>query len=228
MASGEHQRAIASLNRAVSLGPVDLETDFAMGKAYLASGQHGLAILNEGLREYEALVDDDRTLAITLVRSFTAMQTPEIGQWDVYPWMKLTQSLGTNQCHYAILPHAGNWQDGNLYRAAEHFDLPLETAQAGRGGGQMPKDHSFLQVGPETIALSACKQCDQRDSLIVRLYNPTSDQVTGQIVCDRPLQQAWITNMNEERREPLKVTGNRVEVPFSHKQIMTVELVLKA
>ncbi|MEO2046721.1 MAG: glycoside hydrolase family 38 C-terminal domain-containing protein [Pirellulales bacterium] len=194
----------------------------------MSDGQHGLAILNEGLREYEAMVDDDRTLAITLVRSFTAMQTPVIGQWDVYPWMKLAQSLGTNQCHYAILPHAGNWQDGNLYRAAEHFDLPLETAQAGRGGGQMPKDHSFLQVGPETIALSACKQCDQRDSLIVRLYNPTSEEVTGQIDCDRPLQEAWITNMNEERREQLKVTGNSVEIPFMHKQIVTVELALEA
>ena len=32
----------------------------------MSDGNLGLAILNEGLREYEAVVDDDRTLAITL------------------------------------------------------------------------------------------------------------------------------------------------------------------
>ncbi len=191
----------------------------------MSDGRHGLAILNEGLREYEALIDEDRTLAITLLRGFTAMQSPVIDQWDEYPWMKLAQSLGTNVCHYAILPHAGDWQQGNLYLEAEHFDLPLETAQAGRGGGEMPKEHSFLKIAPESIALSAMKKCDQRDSLILRLYNPTSEQIDGQIVCDRPLQEAWLTNMNEERREPLAVEAGTVEVSLGHKQIVTVELV---
>jgi len=194
----------------------------------LSDGVHGLAILNEGLREYEAVVDKDRTLAITLLRGFTAMQSPVIDQWDQYPWMKLAQSLGTNVCHYAILPHAGNWQQGNLYREAEHFDLPLETAQAGRGGGPLPKQHSFLEVGPDTIVLSALKKCDQRDSLILRLYNPTPDKVSGRIVCDRPLCEAWITNMNEQRRESLAAREGTVEVPFGHNEIVTLELVLEA
>ncbi|MEZ6071154.1 MAG: glycoside hydrolase family 38 C-terminal domain-containing protein [Pirellulales bacterium] len=38
----------------------------------MSDGKIGLAILNEGLREYEAVVDEDRTLAITLLRGFPA------------------------------------------------------------------------------------------------------------------------------------------------------------
>ena len=191
----------------------------------MSDGELGLAILNEGLREYEAVVDNDRTLAITLVRGFPAQQSPVIDQWDVYPWMKLAQSLGTNQCHYAIMPHAGDWQQGGLYRAADRFVLPLETAQAGKGGGEMPKQLSFVDVGPAEISLSALKKCDERDSMILRLFNPTDDEVTGQIACHRPIHEAWITNMNEERREQLTANGNSISVPFGHKQIVTLEII---
>ena len=83
------------------------------------------------------------------------MQSPVIDQWDVYPWMKLSQSLGINECHYAILPHGGDWLKGRLHEAAEQFELPLETAQAGRGGGDLPKQFSFLEISPPEIILSA-------------------------------------------------------------------------
>ena len=186
----------------------------------------GLAILNEGLREYEALVDEDRTLAITLVRGFPAQQSPVIDQWDVYPWMKLAQSLGVNECHYAIMPHAGDWQQAGLYREADQFVLPLETAQAGKGGGGMPKQLSFLEVGPEEITLSAMKKCDERDSMILRLFNPTDDAIEGTISCHQDIKEAWITNMNEERREQLTVSGTSINVPFAHKQVITLEIIL--
>jgi 2-O-(6-phospho-alpha-D-mannosyl)-D-glycerate hydrolase len=191
----------------------------------MSDGKAGLAILNEGLREYEAAVDDDRTLFITMLRAFPAMQSPVIDQWDVYPWMKLAQSLGINECHYAILPHAGDWQQGDLYCEAERFELPLETAQAGRGGGDMPRQFSFLEIAPQGIVPSALKKCDERDTLILRLFNPTSKDIAGRITCGRPVKEAWRTNLNEERREPLTVKDGEVRVPFRHKEIVTVELV---
>ena len=192
----------------------------------MSDGELGLAILNEGLREYEAVVDDDRTLAITLVRGFPAQQSPVIDQWDVYPWMKLAQSLGTNECHYAIIPHAGDWREGGLYGEADRFVLPLETAQAGKGGGEMPQRLSYVEVGPADVSLSAMKKCDERDSMILRLFNPTDDAVTGTVTCHGLISEAWLTNMNEERREQLTADGNSVSVPMGHKQIVTLELIL--
>ena len=41
--SGEPQRAVAMLNRAIALGPADLETDFIIGKAYLSLGDFAKA-----------------------------------------------------------------------------------------------------------------------------------------------------------------------------------------
>jgi alpha-mannosidase len=186
-----------------------------------------LAVLNDGIREFEAVDDDQRTLCITLLRGFTAMQSPVIDQWDVYPWMDLSQSLGSHQWRYAIMPHVGDWQDGNVYREAEKFNLPLEAAQAGRGNGDLPKQMSFIEIETKEIVLSALKKCEYRDTIILRLFNPTLKDVGANIRFFRPIKEAWLTNMNEERRERLPVNDHLVSIQFGHKKIVTCEVLLE-
>lgn len=185
----------------------------------------GVAIFNDGIREYEAVVDDDRTVAITLFRGFTATQSPVIDQWDIYPWMKLSQSLGENEWKYAIMPHSGNWEEGNIYREVERFNLPFETGQSGKGGGNLPKMMSFISIEPKEIVLSTMKRAEKSDSLILRLFNPTDKEIEGSIKTFKEMKEAWITNMNEKRREQLEVIGNTVNIIFDHKKIVTVEVV---
>jgi mannosylglycerate hydrolase len=192
----------------------------------ISDGKLGLAVINVGIREFEAVDDDQRTLCITLLRGFTAMQSPVIDQWDVYPWMELAQSLGSHQWRYAIMPHAGDWQEGDVYREAEKFNLPLEAAQAGRGKGDLPKQMSFIEIGAKDIVLSALKKCEYRDSIVLRLFNPTLKDIGANIRFFRPVKEAWLTNMNEERREKLPVVENIVSIQFGHKKIVTCEVLL--
>ena len=192
----------------------------------ISDGKLGLAVINDGIREFEAVDDGQRTLCITLLRGFTAMQSPVIDQWDVYPWMELAQSLGSHQWHYAIMPHSGDWQEGQVYREAEKFNLPLEAAQAGRGGGDLPKQMGLLEIEAKEIVLSALKKCEHRDTLVLRLYNPTLRDVSTGIRFFRPVKKAWLTNMNEERRERLPANDNVVSIKFGHKRIETCEVLL--
>jgi alpha-mannosidase len=192
----------------------------------MSDGRIGLAILNDGMREYEAVDNEERTLCITLLRGFTAMQSPVIDQMDVYPWMKLSQSLGINEWRYAIMPHPGNWQKGSVYKEAEKFTLPLETAQAGKGGGDLPKQLSFVEVLPAEIVLSTMKKCEHRDTLVLRLFNPTATMIPAQIKLHSAIKSAWLTNMNEERRKELNVEDKTVAMSFAPKKIITVEVEL--
>jgi len=186
----------------------------------------GLAFFNDGIREFEAVDNADRTLSITLLRGFTAMQSPVIDQWDVYPWMKLAQQLGTHEWRYAIYPHAGNWENGNVYQEAEKFNLPMETAQAGKGGGDLPKQNSFLEIQPKEIILSGLKKCEHRDTLVLRLFNPTDKKIIGKIFTFSHIKEAWLTNLNEERREKIKTETNNFAVEFGKKKIVTCEIVI--
>ena len=185
----------------------------------------GLGIFNDGIREYEALVDNDRTLAITLFRGFTATQSPVIDQWDVYPWMKLSQSLGVNEWRYAIMPHSGNWQAGSLYREAEKFNLSFETAQAGTSCGDLPKEIGFVEIENKDLALSTLKKCEHRNSLVIRLFHPTGNNINSYLKLDIPFKEVWLTNMNEERIEKLEYEGNVVNLSCDFKKIITIEIV---
>jgi alpha-mannosidase len=193
----------------------------------ISDGKIGLAILNDGIREYEAADDQSRTLCITLLRCFTAMQSPVIDQMEIYPWMKLSQSPGFHTWQYAIMPHSGDWHQGKVMLEADRFTNPLDAAQAGKGGGTLPKSLSFLKLDPDTIALSALKKCEHRNTMILRFFNPTSDSVNMVLSSHFPIEGAWMTNMNEERREKLNAEGCQLRLEVGHKKIITLELGIK-
>ena len=89
----------------------------------------------------------------------------------------------------------------------------------------MPKQISFLEIQPTEIVLSALKKCEHRDTLVLRLFNPTNKKIVGKIRTYSQIKEAWLTNMNEERREEIKAEKNSLTVEFGKKKINTCEVV---
>jgi alpha-mannosidase len=192
----------------------------------LSDGRAGIAIINDGLRSFEAIDRPERAVAITLMRGFVFRQSPVIDRWDVYPEMTLAQSLGEHEFRYAIYPHAGAWDAAAVHREAERYALPLEVAQAGKHGGDLPKELSLLSIGPEQVALSALKRAEDRDALVARIYNPTGEDVQAVLTAYKPITSAALLNLNEEVEHDLSPQGNKLTLPLKAKKIATVELVL--
>lgn len=193
----------------------------------MTDGQVGIAIINNsGLREYEAMDRDDRPLAITLLRAFTYRNSPVFGRWETYPDMELAQCIGKFEWRYAVYPHSGDWTNG-CYHEAEDMNLPLEPAQAGPHSGTLPKQMSFMAVEGHTLQVAAFKQAEDRPGhYILRVFNPTEKQVKGGIVLFKPIREAWLTNLNEDRLMEITPTGNRIELIVDKKKIVTVEFCL--
>jgi alpha-mannosidase len=141
--------------------------------------------------------------------------------------MKLSQSLGINEWKYAVMPHNGNWEEGNVFQEVEKFNLPFESAQTGKGGGALPKSLSFIEIKSDKISIAALKQCEKRPTVILRLFNPTLNEAETEINFHFPISEAWITNMNEERREKITIDKNSIRLNFGHKKIITLEVELK-
>jgi len=191
----------------------------------LTDGKIGLSIFNNGIREYEVTDNEARELAITLLRGFEFKQSPVIDRWDIYPDDVMSQCLGDHNWSYGIYPHAGDWSKAQIYPEADRFTLPLEAAQAGPKGGDLPKELSFLEINPASIAMSTLKHAEDREGAILRLYNPTDKTVKATLTVARPVKEAWITNLNEDRREQLKPSGNKIALTFGPKKIVTMEIV---
>ncbi|MBI5093487.1 MAG: hypothetical protein HZB26_13730, partial [Candidatus Hydrogenedentes bacterium] len=183
----------------------------------------GFAILNTGIREYEAMDTQDRPLAITLLRAFTYRNCPIFGRYEVYPEMELAQCIGPHEWTYAIYPHKGDWTNG-VFAEAEDLNLPLEAAQCGPHKGTLPKSLSFIELENDLLQLTALKRHEDRaDTYVARIFNPTNKAVQGRLKVFRKVKKAWLTNLNEERRKELKPTGSTVALSVGKKKIVTVE-----
>lgn len=191
----------------------------------IGDGQKGLALLNTGIREYEAMDTPERPLAITLFRAFTYRNCPIFGRWEVYPEMELAQCIGPHEWSYAIYPHMGGYANG-VFEQAEELNLPLEAAQAGPHKGTLPKSMSFLEVGGG-LQLTAFKRAeDRKGSYIVRLFNPSEKSVSAALKLWKPVKKAWLSDLNEHRQEPLETKGEVIRIKAGKKKIVTVEFTL--
>ena len=165
----------------------------------ISDGNAGLAILNDGLKAYEAHDDPARTLSLTLLRALRMrFFVPE--KFDHPGHSDGSQCPGLHVFRYAILPHAGDWATARVWQAAEEFTTPLLAAQVGiTKHGCEPRSRSFLEVRPERLHVSAVKQSENGRGWIVRLFNPYDKTVRGRVRLNGGLGPAQVVQSPVER-----------------------------
>ncbi len=148
----------------------------------ITDGQNGLAILNEGMKAYEATDRNEPELRLTLLRGFPLRICVTQEMTDYSQVDKSSQCLGRHKFHYAVMPHQGNWETANLWNAAEKFNLPLVIGQtAPTENGTEPIQKSFLEISDETIAVTAVKRAEDGSGWVVRLFNPASGPIKAML-----------------------------------------------
>jgi len=191
-------------------------------------GKSGLAILNIGLPEYAVHEDEKRTIGLTLLRTY---RFPIIGAnpEDVATdkTQVMCQCLRPFTFDYAIYPYKGDWSGGGVFRYANQFNLKLRLNQVGRSQGDLPVSMSFIKIDPGKLILSAVKKSSRNDSLIVRVFNPTEETITGTIRFGKPIQQANLVNLNEQFISKANFNGNSVTISALKNKIITLEVILK-
>ena len=192
----------------------------------VSDGKNGLAIVNNCFTEYEVMRDGRKTIAITLFRSVNNRIATEYRSAGVFPNQKGSQSLRTMEFNYAIYPHKGDWARGNVYAEAEAFNVPPTLYQAcAHNCGQLAQVQSLFAIEPANLILSAFKKAEDRDSYIVRLYNPTGVTVTGKIRLGVDIRRAWLATLNEVRQDELQMDDrNVIHLMVATNKIVTLEL----
>ena len=120
----------------------------------------------------------------------------------------------------------GDWAEGEVYQAAEDFNLPIKIAQVGRHKGKLPKNLSFMQLEPSALILSGVKQSEDGKTLVVRLFNPTEKAVKGSLRLFRKAKKARVLTLEELPGKRIEFADPQV-IPLSvpKKKIVTLELV---
>jgi alpha-mannosidase len=75
---------------------------------------------------------------------------------------------GIHTFRMALVPHSGSWKENQVVRLAEEFMASPISIYQGIHSGKMPKSGSFLSVDNPNIIVSAIKQAEDNDDIIIR------------------------------------------------------------
>ena len=192
----------------------------------VSDGKIGLALLNRGLREYEVKDDPERTIALTLLRThrayMTANSTMTPDELAQYPGQ---QGYGQQEYEYALYPHTGNWESGDVLNTAYDFKIDIHAIQAvPHSEGTLPVSQSFVSVDSDKLMLACLKQAHDGDGYILRFWNTSDDAIDATVTVNLPVSKAYETKLNEMVLSELKMDGNQIRMSWSPRKINTILL----
>lgn len=189
------------------------------------SERGGLTLIHDGLREYQVTEDEDRCIALTLMRAYEVSLTTVSKRWDSHPEMILSQCPGDHEFRYWICPHSGSWNQADVFREVEACTVPLLPIQTSRHAGALPQAHSFFELQPEALMVSALKRSEDGKGVILRIHNPSPEEIEGSLLCFREPQSVELVSLEEKPVAPMKVDGKEIPLRLGSRKIMTLKIV---
>jgi mannosylglycerate hydrolase len=190
----------------------------------LSDGKNGLAISNRELIEFEVTEDISRTAYLTLLRCMDVNICTEGRCGTIETGAMGPQCLGEHTFHYAIYPHRGDWQEGDVYQVMEDFVYPPRVYQISKHDkGTLPESLSLLTIDPSSVQIASVKRAQDTDGTIIRFYNPGTETVNAKLKFAKKPLEAFITDLNEEIIEQLDVAADgTVKIEIQCCKIITV------
>lgn len=187
----------------------------------------GLGLLTENIGEYDVRTNGTE-LGLTLLRAVRNIICTEMRSAGDFPNQHGGQVLQKLTYRYAIYPFAGDWQNSEIVRETQRLCRPVkpvQTAKALHETGELGGAESFFAVDGD-VCVSTWKRCEERNSLLVRIWNPYSEKKDAVLRLHNPIKSAWITDLNETRVAETAVDGCTVSVAVEPDKIMTIEMEL--
>jgi len=185
----------------------------------------GLAVFNRGLPEIEARAGG---LHLTLLRcvgwlsrdDFATRRFSNAGPTVATPD---AQCVGVHRFHYAVAPYAGDWVAAGIKPLSRRYRVAPLVVQ-GVEDRAVP-GASLLRHNSTRASITAAKRHEERDTLIVRLFNLTGEAVEETLTFGRDVAAAHRVNLLEEREAELApISPRELRVGLRPHGIATVEV----
>ncbi|MFA0505205.1 mannosylglycerate hydrolase [Vibrio sp. 10N.222.54.B12] len=190
-----------------------------MNFAALENGKVGMAIMSNGLREFEVIAsqgDENRdTFALTLFRGIGVLGKEELLLRPGRPsGIKIptpdSQVRGKLVCEFTLCGFSGNHIDANIMAQARdnvtqiecYNKIPYNAMKLNVGEQNLPMSFSLLSKQQSGAVLSVLKKAEDEDALIMRVYNPAETGSVSDSISFTQNVSSWKeTSMDERVRE---------------------------
>ncbi len=184
----------------------------ALRWADLGDSKHGFTLINDSKYGYGA---KGNVLRLSLLRA------------PIYP--DPNADRGRQRFSYSLYPHAGSWKQADTELRAFEFNYKLLASQVESHQGGLPATHSFVQLKPNNLVLTAMKKSEDGNSLILRFYEWAGRKTDAKITVPAGASEAVETNLMEHDKKDasalLAIHDDQVRVHVEPFSINTVRIV---
>jgi alpha-mannosidase len=199
----------------------------AQNWADYSDSSHGLAVLNRGLPGNNVA---DGTMMLSLLRSTCIVAYGFFGGYEQGVSSDTGFELGKELTFdYALLPHAGDWREAQVYRHGLEFNHPLLARPAAAHAGILPGQWGLLRINRPNVVVSALKSGPD-GSAILRLYEAAGQPAPAtRIEFSAPAASAEEVNLMEDPGQKVAVArdGGAVQLDLRPFEIKTVRVLFK-
>lgn len=187
-----------------------------------SSGEYGVSLLNDSKHGFCFEVN---ILRMSLLRG------PRRGyRFTPESWADQSDMprVGIHHIRYAIYPHKGDWEAAGTANKGYEFNYPLQVILEEPHSGDLPPQHSFVEVLPKNVILTALKEAEDSRDLIIRMYESSGSHTEAEIRFDEKPSKVWQTDFVEWDKYVPKteydIKGKSVFVPVSPWEVKTLRL----
>lgn len=183
--------------------------------AVLQEKRNGLALFTEGLREFEVVGDEQKAFALTLLRGVGVLGKEDLLLRPGRPsGIKMpvpdAQVRGPLSCRFSLFSFSGTPENAGVAQQAQSWltpvqcynKIPWDAMKLNRASLTTPESYSLLALSPTGCVLSAIKKAEDRDELILRLFNPSQSSACDATLSVNPaVKRCCETDMNERQMD---------------------------
>lgn len=129
--------------------------------------------------------------------------------------------MGKHEFRYALMAHAGTFQEAGVNESAYAFNMPLLISET----SVSPRDITLFEVDEPNVMIETVKKAEAGDAIIVRMYESHGGRGQATLTSDLPIKRAWLCNGLEENEAQL-AWKNGATFDMTPFQIVTVKLEL--
>ncbi len=138
--------------------------------------------------------------------------------------------IGDLLVRYSLTSHRGGWRNGTAVRHGWGASNPLIPVfvEGGRGGPLPSKTCSFCEIDAPNIVVTTIKPSEDGEGIAVRLWETIGKETKVTIKLPHlRIEEAYLTNLVEERLKPIETAGNTVTLTMGPFEIETLKLKVK-
>ena len=185
-------------------------------------GARGVALLNRGL---PGNATPGGTLLLSLLRSTQIVAYGFGGGYE----RGMTSDTGFEldkelTFDYALVPHAGDWREAEVYREGQAFNAPLMAVTAAPHEGALPAEWGYLDVEPGNVLVSTLK-ASAGGLAALRVYEAAGVETPGvRVRLPEGTARVEEANLVEDAGEELRIVEGAVEFDLGPYEIKTLRL----